>query len=168
VTPPRAAAPERPAPARRRRGPAAVVIRPAAAGDLVAVEALVASIAAEVYGHLLHGAPPRPDGDWAQALLAEIDGRVVGAMVAADDWIEDLWVAADCRRDGIGRRLLSAGEAQIAAQGHALGHLRVVAETRGARRFYERCGWSEAEAYPHEKWGVEMVDMVKQLAGSGP
>ena len=76
------------------------------------------AIAAEVYGHLFQGAPPRPDGKWAQGLVAA--GRRVGSsavMVADDDWIEDLWVAADCRRRGVGGRLLAAGERQIAGRG---------------------------------------------------
>ena len=162
MTPPRAAPPEPRAPARRREL-AAVVIRPAAERDRAAIEALVAGVAAEVYGHLFRGDPARPEGNWARGLLAELDARVVGVVVADDGWIEDLWVAADCRRGGLGRRLLSAGEAQIAAAGHRLGYLRVVAENHGARRFYARCGWSEVETYPHEKWGFEMVDMVKPV-----
>jgi hypothetical protein len=42
----------------------------------------------------------------------------------------------------------------------------VVAENQAARRFYARCGWSEAEVYPHERWGFEMVDMVKRVSGA--
>jgi GNAT superfamily N-acetyltransferase len=153
--PPRVAAPEPPA-----RG---LLIRPVAQREVAAVAALVEAIARDVYGHLFQGDPPRPEGKWAQSLLAEEAGRLLGVMVADDDWIEDLWVLADCRRRGIGRRLLSAGEDQVAAAGHALAKLRVVAENQGARRFYARCGWSEVETYPHETWGFPMVDMVKRV-----
>jgi GNAT superfamily N-acetyltransferase len=103
---------------RRRPRPAAeVVLRPTVERDRGAIEQLVSAIAAEVYGHLFPNAPPQPDGRWAQALVAEAEGRIVGVMVADDDWIEDLWVAADWRRRGVGARLLTAGERQIAGRG---------------------------------------------------
>jgi GNAT superfamily N-acetyltransferase len=139
------------------------VIRPAGERDLAAVEAFVARIAGEVYGHLFQGEPPRPNGNWGASLLADLDGRIIGAMVAGDDWIEDLWVAEECRNRGVGGRLLAAGERQIAARGHARGHLRVIAENLGARRFYARHGWSETESYPHERWGFAMIDLTKPL-----
>ena len=141
-------------------------MRPAVERDRGAIEQLVSTIAAEVYGHLFQDAPPRPDGKWAQALVAEVDGRLVGVMVADDDWIEDLWVARECRRRGVGGRLLAAGERQIAARGCPLARLRVIAENSGARCFYARHGWSEAETYPHERWGFAMVDMVKRVASA--
>ena len=158
MTRPRSRAPER----------APALIRPAAARDRAAIERLVGAIAAEVYGHLFRAAPPRPDGKWAQALVAEIDGRLVAVMVADDDWIEDLWVARECRRRGVGSCLLAAGERQIAARGCARAHLRVIAENHAARRFYARHGWSEAETYPHETWGFAMVDMIKRLPSAPP
>lgn len=142
------------------------MLRPATAADRGAIEALVEGIAAEVYGHLFEDAPPRPDGKWAQALVAAAEGRIVAVMVADDDWIEDLWVAADWRRRGVGSRLLTAGERQIAARGGTHARLRVIAENHGARCFYARHGWSEAETYPHEKWGFEMVDMVKRVTSA--
>jgi GNAT superfamily N-acetyltransferase len=142
----------------------AVVIRPADKQDLAAVERFVSSVAGAVYGHLFQGEPPRPDGNWAESLLAELDGRIIGVMVADDDWIEDLWVAEDCRGQGVGSRLLAAGERQIAGRGHEQGYLRVVAENLGARRFYARHGWSETESYPHEKWGFAMIGLTKPLA----
>ena len=141
-----------------------MVIRPAGEHDLGAVERFVSSVAGAVYGHLFQGAPPRPDGNWAESLLADLDGRIIGVVVADDDWIEDLWVAEDCRGQGVGSRLLAAGERQIAGRGHEQGYLRVVAENLGARRFYARHGWSETESYPHEKWGFAMIDLTKPLA----
>jgi len=128
----------------------------------------VASVAREVYGDLFQGQPPRPEGNWGAALVAEIDGRIIGVMVAGDDWIEDLWVAEAWRRRGVGGRLLAAGERQIAACGHALGRLRVVAQNHGARRFYARHGWSETESYPHERWGFAMIDLTKPLTPAEP
>ena len=158
MRPPSAAPPEAPAPA--------LPIRPATPGDLAAVAALVEAIANATYGHLFRGDPPRPEGKWAQSLLALQGDRLVGVVIADEDWIEDLWVLADCRGQGLGRRLLGAGEARIAAAGHELAHLRVIAENQDARRFYARCGWSEVETYPHETWGFPMIDMIKRV-GTG-
>jgi ribosomal protein S18 acetylase RimI-like enzyme len=129
---------------------------------------LVSRVASEVYGRLFEGRPPRHEGNWGASLLAEIDGRIIGVMVSGDDWIEDLWVAEECRRRGVGSRLLAAGERQIAARGPALGHLRVIAENLGARRFYARHGWSEVERYPHERWGFAMIDLSKPLTPAEP
>ena len=143
--------------------PSEVVIRPARESDLAGVERLVSSVAGEVYGHLFPGDPPRPEGAWALGLVALRGGRIVGVVVTEGDWIEDLWVAADCRGRGIGSGLLAAGERQIAGRGHPLAHLRVIAENLAARRFYAREGWSEAERYPHEKWGFAMIDLSKPL-----
>jgi len=143
-------------------------LRAAVERDRGAIEQLVSTIAAEVYGHLFQDAPPRPDGRWAQALVAAAQRRIVAVMVSDDDWIEDLWVAADWRRRGVGSRLLSAGEHEIAARGCTLARLRVIAENQGARRFYARHGWSEAEIYPHERWGFGMVDMVKPVTSAPP
>lgn len=143
-------------------------MRPAVERDRGAIEQLVSTIAAEVYGHLFQDASPRPEGRWAQAVVAAAEGRIVGVMVADDDWIEDLWVAADWRRRGVGSRLLSAGEHEIAARGCTPARLRVIAENHGARCFYARHGWSEAETYPHEKWGFEMVDMIKRVTSAPP
>ncbi len=141
-----------------------VVIRPAAAADLPAIERLVLDVAREVYGHLIRGDLPRPEGDWARGLVAEQAGRVIGVVVADDDWIENLWVARAARSRGVGSRLLAAGEGQIAARGHALAHLRVVAENENARRFYATHGWAETTPYPHERWGFAMLDLVKPLS----
>jgi GNAT superfamily N-acetyltransferase len=131
--------------------------------DLPQIERLVFGVAREVYGHLFRGAVPQPEGSWARGLVAEVGGRIVAVVVADDDWIEDLWVAKAYRGRGLGSRLLSAAERQIAARGNGLGHLRVVADNEPARRFYAAYGWSETAAYPHERWGFTMLDLIKAL-----
>jgi ribosomal protein S18 acetylase RimI-like enzyme len=143
------------------------VIRPAIAADRPAIERLVLTVVREVYGHLFKGEVPGPEGNWARALVAEKRGRIVGVVVAADDWIEDLWVARDHRGRGLGSRLLAAGERKVAAQGHAVAHLRVAADNERARRFYVARGWAETDAYPHERWGFMMLDLIKPLAPAG-
>jgi len=141
-----------------------LAIRPAAAADLPALERLVLTVAREIYGHLFQGDVPRPEGNWAQSLVAEQNDQIIGVVVADDDWIEDLWVARAARNRGVGSRLLTAGEGRIAARGHTLAHLRVVADNERARRFYKAHGWAETTPYPHERWGFEMLDLIKPLA----
>ncbi len=148
---------------RTRQALGTLVIRPAAATDLAAIGQLVLEVGREVYGHLFEGDVPRPEGNWAQGLVAEERGRIVGVVVAEGDWIEDLWIARTHRRRGVGSRLLAAGERQIAAHGHAVAHLRVVEDNQRARRFYAAHGWTEIAAYPHERWGFAMLDLIKPL-----
>jgi GNAT superfamily N-acetyltransferase len=143
------------------------MIRPATAADVPAIERLVLEVAREVYGHLFRHDMPHPEGKWSKALVALQDGRIVGVIVADDDWIEDLWVEAPCRGRGFGSRLLAAGEQQIAARGHRMAHLRVVADNELARRFYAARGWTETDPYPHETWGFSMLDLIKPLAPAG-
>jgi GNAT superfamily N-acetyltransferase len=152
---------------RTRQALGALVIRPAAGADRAQIARLVLAVAREVYGHLFQGDVPRPEGKWGHALVAEQAGRIVGVVVADDDWIEDLWVVREYRRYGVGGRLLAAGERQIAWQGHAVAHLRVVADNQRARRFYAARGWTEIAAYPHERWGFAMLDLIKPLAPEG-
>ncbi len=154
--------------ARTRQALAELTLRPALAADLAAIEALVLAVGREVYGHLFQGDVPRPEGNWARGLVAEERGRIVGVVVADDDWIEDLWVARDHRRRGVGSQLLTAGERQIAAAGHAVAHLRVVEDNQRARRFYAAHGWTEIAAYPHERWGFGMLDLIKPLTPRRP
>ena len=149
--------------ARTRQAVSELTLRPALAADLAAIEALALTVGREVYGHLFQGDVPRPEGNWARSLVAQERGRIVGVVVAEDDWIEDLWVARDHRRRGVGSQLLTAGERQIAARGHAVAHLRVVADNQRARRFYAAHGWTEIAAYPHERWGFGMLDLIKPL-----
>jgi GNAT superfamily N-acetyltransferase len=144
--------------------PPGVVIRSARHSDKAGIEQLVRDVVREVYGDLLPPAARYRAGNWRGGVLAEIDGRVVGLVVADDDWVEDLWVAKEHRRRGIGGVLLAAAERQIAERGHVEARLRVVARNVEARRFYAAHGWAEAESYPHERWSFAMLEMVKVLA----
>ena len=118
----------------------------------------------DVYGKLIPRDTPPTSGRWADGLVAEVAGRIVGVVVSDDDWVEDLWVAREYRNQGIGAMLLAAAERQIAERDYNDVQLRVVAENLDARRFYAAHGWAETVSYPHEKWGFAMVEMVKALA----
>jgi GNAT superfamily N-acetyltransferase len=146
-----------------RSTPTGLVIRPAAASDVASIEQLVLGVVREVYGKVIPGDESPTSGRWADGLVAEFAGRIVGVVVSDDDWIEDLWVAKGYRNRGIGAMLLMAAERQIANRSYTEAQLRVVAVNLDARRFYAAHGWAETESYPHEKWGFAMVEMVKAL-----
>jgi GNAT superfamily N-acetyltransferase len=144
--------------------PAGVVVRAAGESDVAAIERLVLEVVREVYGDLVPEEAPHRVGDWRGALLAESGGRIVGVVVAEDDWVEDLWVVSERRRQGIGSVLLRAAERRITARGHGEGRLRVVERNLDARRFYGAHGWTATVSYRHESWGFMMVEMKKELA----
>jgi GNAT superfamily N-acetyltransferase len=141
-----------------------LVVRPAGESDVAGIERLVRDVLGEVYGDLFPGEAPPPMGQWGRGMVADLAGRIVGVVVADDDWLEDLWVDREHRGCGIGSVLLAAAERQIAERGHGKARLRVVVANARARRFYGAHGWAETVSYPHEKWGFAMFEMVKVLA----
>jgi GNAT superfamily N-acetyltransferase len=87
-----------------------------------------------------------PEEHLAQALVARDGDIILGfvTVLARDDGegeIEDLFVAPDAWRRGVGRRLVAAAEAAAVSAG--LRSLRVVAGER-ALPFYERSGFKVA------------------------
>jgi ribosomal protein S18 acetylase RimI-like enzyme len=121
----------------------------------------------ETYGHL-HPEKLSALSDpnqWFQSWVAADRNDVVGVGLPNGNCIDDLWLRSDYRQRKIGSQLLAILESQIRKNGHSSATLRVVAENVSARRFYLRHGWQELKLYPHEKWGVLMVDMQKELNG---
>jgi ribosomal protein S18 acetylase RimI-like enzyme len=127
-----------------------VTIRSAVAADIAAVLALwerarsgVASISDDerVIIQLL-------DTDAEALLVAERDGEVVGSLIAAwDGWRGNMYrlaVTPELRREGIGRRLVEAGEQRLRAVGGA----RVTALVWGEHE--EALGFWEAAGYAHD------------------
>jgi GNAT superfamily N-acetyltransferase len=73
--------------------------------------------------------------------VAELDGAVVGYLSLGDGWIEHLYVAPGHTGSGIGSRLIELAKERQPA-GLQLWTFQVNA---GARRFYERHGFTEVE-----------------------
>jgi GNAT superfamily N-acetyltransferase len=77
--------------------------------------------------------------------VAEVDGRVLGFATVLPNGefeaeLEDLFVAPEAWRKGIGRQLLAEAERRASALGaHAL----CVVANQNARRFYEACGYRQ-------------------------
>ena len=143
--------------------PADVTIRRIAGSDLDSVRHLVAGVVDEVYGTLFPEGIPEDHTDWTEALVAVLEGVIIGVVLTSDDTIDDLWVSADHRRRGVGGVLLASAESEIQQRRYRLARLRVIADNMTARRFYAAYRWSEAETYPHERWGFSMINMTKDL-----
>jgi len=84
-------------------------------------------------------------------------------VLTQEEWISDLWVLREGRGCGVGRRLPAQGEAEIAGRGHRVFRLRVLKLNTAAIQFYQRQGWRVARDFPHEKFPVRMLEMVKSV-----
>lgn len=106
-------------------------------------------------------------------VVAVEDARLLGFVVWVDDRLDQLWVLPEARRRGIGSRLLDHAEAEMAAAGQR--RLRMVCRlgNEGARRLYERRGWSVVGQYDKPlgtadgEIGVPVWQMEKALAAPG-
>lgn len=132
-------------------------VRPATAGDVPALLAMMRELAAleGASAHLLadaatllrDGFGPEPR---FHALLAEVDDRAVGYLSYTTGYsiwaattlvaMDDLYVAERHRGSGIGQRLMDALAALATRQGHGLARWTVESDNAGAIRFYERLG----------------------------
>jgi ribosomal protein S18 acetylase RimI-like enzyme len=78
--------------------------------------------------------------------VAELDGAVIGTIMAGYDghrgWIYCLAVGADMRRQGIGKRLIAAAEAELVKRGCLKVNLQVRNGPGNASDFYRNCGYS--------------------------
>jgi GNAT superfamily N-acetyltransferase len=108
------------------------------------------------------------DEDWSLAWVAVSDEKIVGVTLTRDEWVSDLWVLRDNRRQGIGRRLLVQAESEIADRGHRVLRLRVVKSNVGAVQFYFRQGWRSAREFPHEKFHHPMLELFKLSQAKNP
>jgi GNAT superfamily N-acetyltransferase len=59
-------------------------------------------------------------------MVAASDAKILGVIITHQEWVDDLWVLQEYRRQGVGRRLLAQGESEIAALGCQTCRLRVV------------------------------------------
>lgn len=80
-------------------------------------------------------------------LLATQTSRIVGFSYRSDALIDDLWIDPPFQGRGIGRHLLRAQVAAIAADGYRTASLECLEANVRARRFYEREGWRAVYRY---------------------
>jgi ribosomal protein S18 acetylase RimI-like enzyme len=127
--------------------PVTATVRPAEAADLPKVLALWEEARSEAAS-----VPDTQDAlDTPDALLvAELDGDVVGAVIAAwDGWrgnIYRLAVRRECRRLGIGLQLVRAGEQRLRDKGVRRVTALVVTEELGAAALWKAAGYEQDSA----------------------
>jgi ribosomal protein S18 acetylase RimI-like enzyme len=126
------------------------------------VRAVVQIVVDEIYGGLW-APPPLPvdEENWHLSWVAIVDTKIVGMVLTHEEWISDLWVLHESRRCGVGQRLLAHGEAEILGRGRRTYRLRVLKSNTAAIKFYQRQGWQVGQEFPHERFPVAMLEMVK-------
>jgi ribosomal protein S18 acetylase RimI-like enzyme len=81
----------------------------------------------------------------AALLVAERDGEIVGALIAAwDGWRGNMYrlaVGDDCRREGIGTALVRAGEAYLRSRGARRVTALVAFDDEAAGGFWDSAGY---------------------------
>ena len=128
------------------------------------VLAVVQTVVDEIYGGLW-APPPLPvdEENWHSFWIAERDAKIIGVVRTNGEWLDDLWVLREGRGCGVGQRLLAQGEAEIIARGYKTLHLRVIQSNAAATEFYRRHGWRIARAFPHERFPITMLEMLKPI-----
>src|SRR3954451_1929923 len=143
-----------------------LVIRRSQASEYGSVRALIEAVANETFKDLFAPSPVPlkfEDEDWPLAWVAVSDAKIVGVIITNQEWVSDLWVFREHRRQGVGSRLLAQGESEIASRNHQTGRLRVVQSNAVAVQFYLSRGWQIAREFAHEKYHHAMLEMAKPL-----
>ncbi|MGC2637260.1 MAG: GNAT family N-acetyltransferase [Acidobacteriaceae bacterium] len=144
------------------RSPSAeVLIRLALADEQPTIHAFVQAIADETFAYLVPLPVPLGEPSWQSAWVAVAEGHIAGVTMTQEDWVSDLWIARDHRRQGIGSLLLARAEREIASRGYRVFRLRVVESNTRAVDFYLSHGWNVHHEFPHEKFGHAMFEMNK-------
>ena len=134
-------------------------LRPATPADLPAIAAIWLagwreSHAAHVPAALAAARTPASFAERAarritDATVAVADGAVAGFVMIAGDELDQVYVAPAQRGTGLAAALLAEAVRLIAAAGHRTAWLAVIAPNARARRFYERCGWTDAGPFDY-------------------
>jgi ribosomal protein S18 acetylase RimI-like enzyme len=146
--------------------PIEVAIRRPRPHEYDSVRDLIEIVATETFKDLF---APNPvplefkDEDWPLAWIAASDAKILGVIITHQEWVDDLWVLREHRRQGVGRRLLAQGEFEIAARSCQSCRLRVVKSNLVAVQFYSRQGWLIVREFAHEKYRHPMLEMAKSL-----
>ena len=150
-----------------------LTIRPARLSDLHAVNAVKSSAVldttaagAPIFARQHRWNPKRwfsGPAYWRGALVAELDGRVVGVAKTKGAKLKDLWVLQEARSQGAGAALARAAEDRIRAGGHRMAHLYTAEFNPRTRAFYERNGWNLVRLTYHTVGHFRRCVYVKRL-----
>lgn len=93
------------------------------------------------------------DGDLF--LVAEIEGRIIGAVLGGFDgrrgMVYHLAVDQDHRQQGLGAALMDELERRLVEKGCLRSYLLVIPDNEQAARFYEAHGWERMPLYAYGK-----------------
>lgn len=136
--------------------PADVLIRPACLSDAEAIFPLLQQFATSYQPERAafdRHFPLLLAAEHAELLVAEVAGQVIGYALAfrlltlyangAVVELQELMVAPECRRQGVGRRLVEG----VMERAQAAGAVEVTVPTRRARDFYLPLGFQETALY---------------------
>ena len=120
-----------------------------------------------LYAGLLASDPPERPRQYAPLALTVHDGaRLVAGLMAATVWtwlsIDVVWVSAELRHQGYGRRLVE--EAERIARTRGCRHARLDTFDFQARAFYEALGYHVYAELPDFPEGHRQFHLVRQLA----
>ena len=85
--------------------------------------------------------------------VALVQGQIAGFVMVVDNEIEQIYVSAHHRGEGVADMLMADAERRIKDAGYASAWLAVVAGNTRARRFYERRGWSDRGLFEYAAAG---------------
>jgi GNAT superfamily N-acetyltransferase len=135
--------------------PLELAIRPARADDLEVLLTIQREAAVEAFAHVFpQDRYPFPNDDireiWRASLLdpevelylAEADGEPAGSVSVDDAFLRTLYVLPSHQGTGVGSALHDFALERLRARGCTTARLWTLDENRGARRFYERRGWT--------------------------
>lgn len=97
--------------------------------------------------HEQYGATTTVRKGMNHATVAEIDGRVVGFIIIAEDMIEELWVSPKTQRSGVGAKLMASAEQIMRLNNVVAARLYCYGPNKPARAFYEKLGYTEADRF---------------------
>jgi ribosomal protein S18 acetylase RimI-like enzyme len=85
--------------------------------------------------------------------VALIQGQIAGFVMIVDNEVEQNYVSALHRGEGVADLLMADAERRIKDAGYSSAWLAVVAGNARARGFYERCGWSDGGQFEYAAAG---------------
>jgi ribosomal protein S18 acetylase RimI-like enzyme len=85
--------------------------------------------------------------------VAVVKGQIAGFVMVVDNEVEQLYVSALHRGEGVADMLMADAERRIKDGGYSSAWLAVVAGNARARKFYQRRGWSDGGLFEYAAAG---------------
>lgn len=105
---------------------------------------------------------------WPAMTVAEVGGRVIGLVQPRGSEVNGLWVHPDAQGSGVGLRLLTEAEQQIAAAGHESAWLTCSVFNPRAQSFYARRGYQITRRLVEPFAGMDEEVLILRKAFAAP